>query len=413
MTKQEERSKARRKRRREKRRAEKKSVAFVPKKDLCIGDLDHSQTSAMHTIIDWWKEYQENGSVEPLTIGGYAGTGKSTLLGLVLPTLKDEKTNAPPVIAYVAFMGKAADVLCSKGLPASTIHSLIYNSTRNALGEMESERKDRKEIGNISLIVVDEASQVSDEIREDLEFFNIPLLYTGDHGQLPPVAGKGNIMEDPEIKLETPHRSALDSGIISLSTLAREGKRLPKGIYGVKEDTEVVGADRINDVDLLNAADVVICYSNRYRNGINVALREAKGFSGAIPAVGEKIICIKNNKTCGVFNGQVFTVVKSEDCVGHFVMDLLSESGELKQGLNIFREHFDGQEHPYVYGQTLFCQFEFAYAITGHKSQGSEWPNVLVVEEPMGRLNLEMKRRWMYTALTRASQKLTLVSRFR
>ena len=413
MTKQEERRKARRKRERIKRRAANQSSDFVPKKDLGLEDLDESQTAAMHTIIEWWNTYCEKGVVEPLPIGGYAGTGKSTLLSLVLPILIDKETMAPPKIAYVAYMGKAADVLCSKGLPASTIHSLIYNTTRNTLGEMISQLKSKRELDGICLIVVDEASQVDDDMRIDLESFGIPLLYTGDHGQLPPVAGKGNIMEDPKIKLETPHRSALDSGIITLSTLAREGTRLQKGVYGVKKDAKVLGANCIEDIELLNDADIVICYSNRYRKDINVALRNAKGYGGALPLVGEKIICIKNNRQCGVFNGQVFTVVDSVENAGHFVMDLLSESGEPKKGLNIFREHFDGHDHPKVYGSTLFCQFEFAYAITGHKSQGSEWPNVLVVEESMGRLNLEMKRRWMYTALTRASQSVTLISRFR
>ena len=373
-------------------------------------------------------------------------TGKSTLISIVIPSLENDGKEVR--VKYCAYMGKAANVLIMKGLPASTIHSLIYDYVEDPRPKLKNQLKhevnssikkklqramkdlnnrigDQKpdEVGKLfipkhadeieaDLIVVDEASQVPEGMRRDLESLGIPILYTGDHGQLKPVEGEGNIMEDPMFKLETPHRQALNSGIIQMATLVRTGESVDNGIMGVKKDAHKVPRSFINDVKLLVQADMIICYTNKTRASLNSSIREYKGYNGTYPEVGERLICVKNNKLTGLFNGLVLYVKSIRIEYGYLMMNCVDEIGKEYWNLMGCPNYFNGMPHPKLYGGETMDLFEFAYAITGHKSQGSEWEDVVVVEEKQLHTTLEDKRRWLYTALTRASKRLTWISRF-
>ncbi len=377
---------------------------------ITFEDLDGDQLVAYNGICEWWNVQSTIGGVsEPLTVGGFAGTGKSTLLSICLPNLKNSD-GSDVRVNYCAYTGKAANVLMTKGLSASTIHSLIYNAIPLPDGKFLFELKDREDIG-CQLIVVDEASMIPKDMQKDLESLGIPVLYTGDHGQLPPVEGYGNVMNNPRFKLETPHRQALESGIIQVATMFRQKERVKKGVYGKYGDTTVLGKSAINDTVLLSSADMVICHSNSRRKELNNRIREYRGYSGVIPQVGEKLICTRNNKNTRMFNGLIATVRSVEVIDKVYVMDLEDETGKVHLSIKVMPDYFTEGSHPRIFGETFFDLFEYAYAITGHKSQGSQWDNVVVIQEDMYRDKLEIKRRWIYTTVTRAAKKLTLISK--
>lgn len=383
-------------------------------KELTIEDLDNDQMKAFKGIHLWWKTQKDIGGVaEPLTIGGYAGTGKSTLLSIALPALRNAD-GSHVRIRYCAYTGKAASVLLQKSLPAQTLHSLIYHCE-----VVEGERifilKDPDEL-EADLVVVDEASMVPDDMREDLESLGIAILYTGDHGQLPPVKGEGNVMVNPVFKLETVHRQALESGIIKIATDVRQRKPLRCGVYGARKDVVVKRVKELeNDTELLLKADMVVCYKNTTRDDLNVKIRSHKGYKSQYPTIGEKLICVQNNKKTGMYNGLVLLVKAVKKEGSYLLMDLVDETGKeylnIRGATNYFEYDDDGNRHPHPKQKNGSSDkldlFEFAYAITGHKSQGSQWDNLVVIEERMFRQKMDIRIRWKYTTITRAAKQLT------
>lgn len=388
------------------------SVSNTLKTEITFEDLDKHQLMAYFGIHEWWKA----GSEDPLVIAGYAGCGKSALLSVALPALKNsDKSHVR--IKYAAYTGKASNVLITKGLKAQTIHSLIYNCEPipdpiTGITKIEFVLKEAFEV-DCELIVIDEASMLPDDMREDLESLGIPVIYTGDHGQLPPVVGKGNVMLNPDFKLEEPHRQALDSGIIEVATKVRTRKGIRIGTYGKNKDCHVHSSKKLTDIDLLSSADIVICYTNGRRTELNDQIREYKGFSGTMPQVGEKLICTRNNKNTGTVNGLIVIVEAIIEEAGHYLVNAVDEVGNKFYGLRVSKNHFQGYDHPKIQGQTLIDLFEFAYAITGHKSQGSQWPHVVVIEEKMHRQTIDLKRRWKYTTFTRAMSRLDYITLLR
>ncbi|MBA3679254.1 AAA family ATPase, partial [Candidatus Saccharibacteria bacterium] len=192
--------------------------------------LSGEQARALTAIGQWLKAFEKNGNPQFLTLGGYAGTGKTTLLAALRTILN---TNRPEIrISFAAFTGKAAlvlkhklktDNIMQRGDSVSTLHSLMYHS-EGSKDSAPSWRK-RDEL-KADLIVVDEASMVSEEIWQDLLSFGKPILAVGDHGQLPPIGSNFNLMDEPNLRLEKIWRQAADSPIISLATLARTSGEL-------------------------------------------------------------------------------------------------------------------------------------------------------------------------------------------
>ena len=418
----------RRKRQREKRKLEKQcnvtsdglnpltAELTKPKKVLTYEDLDPDQKKVYHGIAEWWENQQRVGGVaEPLVVAGFSGSGKTTTLSVSLPALENPD-GSKPKIAYAAYTGKAADVMRTKGMDASTIHYLIYNWFQTPQG-LISQLKDRDEL-DADIIVIDEASMVGTDLREELESIGIPVIYTGDHGQLSPVSDNPNsadenVMMNPHFKLEKVHRQALESGIISVGVDVRMEKRVPKGVYGINKDMIKVGSDAINDLELLNSADIFICYTNRIRNKYNTILRDLRGFEGTYPQVGEKLICTRNNREDRMFNGLIVTVESVKYEFSFLWMDLKDESGNMYYKVKVHPDYFEDGTHPKTFGKMVANYFEFGYCISGHRSQGSEWPSVVFVEEKMSMSTREEKRRWIYTVMTRAREKCVWISKFK
>jgi exodeoxyribonuclease-5 len=167
--------------------------------------LTNQQAEALSAIGAWLKASKDGGK-QYLTLGGYAGTGKTTLLAALRRVLR---SNMPTVkVGFVAYTGKAALVLRHKlvedkilqpGDSISTLHGLMYYSDS---GKSESPKWRKRESLKVDLVVVDEASMVSEEIWNDLISFGRPVLAVGDHGQLPPIGNNFNLMLEPDLKLD-------------------------------------------------------------------------------------------------------------------------------------------------------------------------------------------------------------------
>jgi exodeoxyribonuclease V len=193
----------------------------------------HEQKEVLRTLIEWLKS-----SREPyITVGGYAGTGKTTILGMLRTIL--HKVQPKLSVAFCAYTGKASRVL-EMALQLqnsrfdqdsiSTIHSLIYSPQVNKKGHITAWKK--KEVIKADIIILDEASMVDRDIFQDLLAYEKPLICIGDHGQLPPVNGSFNLMQLPMIRLETIHRQAAESPIIEVSIRAREDGKIPVKQFG-------------------------------------------------------------------------------------------------------------------------------------------------------------------------------------
>lgn len=372
--------------------------------------LEPEQQNAVDAVYTWYTE----GRKPRFTLAGLAGTGKSTIVNFVIEAL------GKPMVAYATFTGKAALVLRRKGIPCRTIHKLIYTPREDEKKNLIFELNDELD-APYDLIVVDEASMVDAEIREHLESFNIPVLYIGDHGQLPPIKGQAeNLLTRPDIKLEKIHRQAEGNPIIKLATLARKGIKIPFAKYG--EGIWKVHSHQIRDSHLLEA-DQVLCGKNKTRIQLNKRMRAALNFIDppdafySIPQTGDKIICLKNNWNRGLVNGLVgittgvkpFRPFKQEEeqFKDFDALEFMDEDGNPFSNI-LFEPTSFLVEKPEM-NKKDFEYFDYGYAITVHKAQGSQYINPVIYEEWLGKPDFHAK--WLYTAITRAAEKLILVAK--
>lgn len=365
-------------------------------------------------------------------ISGYAGSGKTTLVSHIIAALGVDPEND---VAYVAYTGKAAKVLSAKGNPnATTIHKLIYHSRQMPNGAYFYQLRKKLE-KEYKIIVVDEVSMVPVKMWMELLSFGIYIIACGDPGQLPPVSKDeaNGVLEHPHIFLDEIMRQAQESEIIRLTMDIREGKTiLPfKGneVHIVTKNELVSG--------MYTWADQVLVGTNNLRISINNEVRAMLG-RGETPENGDKVISLHNqwdylsstkapltNGTISILSDFEKDKIYLPKHIGTKPIDILYSTltedigGEFKNIPIDFQCLTEGipaltprQEYQLSKSKTYEgpkpMPFSYAYAITCHKAQGSEWDKVLVIEErfPFDR---EEHKRWLYTACTRAAQKLVLV----
>src|ERR1700748_3795628 len=258
------------------------------------------QDSALKAVADWLEAKPgKNGTPPVFRLFGYAGTGKTTLARHIAEGVDGE-------VKFAAFTGKAALVMRSKGCDgASTIHSLIYRARESGEEQPNFELWDDAPASKAKLIVIDECSMVDGELGRDLLSFGTPLLVLGDPAQLPPIQGGGFFTEsEPDAMLTEVHRQAQDDPIVRLSMDVRGGEYLEPGSYGA---TEVVRKSDLDPQRVLNA-DQVLVGRNATRRAYNNRMRERRGFEGEFPSAGDKLVCLRNNRKKGLFNGGLWTV---------------------------------------------------------------------------------------------------------
>ncbi|NQW09464.1 MAG: AAA family ATPase [Alphaproteobacteria bacterium] len=424
-------------------------------------NLSDMQARAIAAIRDWYEN--RRGEQQIFRLFGYAGTGKTTITALAIDALGFEPMTPGGLggVLFAAFTGKAALVMTRKGTPAQTIHSLIYRVSEatpeeiaRVTEDLASLRRDLPRMGpaerdfamtriaqlelrledihqpkflineqsalrDADLLVLDEVSMVGADMAHDLLAFGKPILVLGDPGQLPPIKGLGFFTEAaPDVMLTEVHRQAGDSAILRLATLAREGLPIPPGAH----DDHVWKMSRhdVGPAQMLQGGQV-ICGTNATRRSLNTAMKRAAGFGADYPTgSGEKIICLKNRHDLGLINGMFLTLTDVRlDPGDAFAFSAMVET---EDGLSIAgRQSFwRGEYADHValdpergrrewQARRGLIETSWGYAITCHKSQGSQWENVVVFDDGFGRTAAD-RNRWLYTAITRAERGLVILA---
>tara|TARA_Y100000310_G_scaffold344774_1_gene459392 strand:- start:620 stop:1921 length:1302 start_codon:yes stop_codon:yes gene_type:complete len=424
-------------------------------------DLSKDQAKAQDLACNWYKEFRDQYGVPDMDEGefdlskdtgnaapvkpldhqifrlfGYAGTGKTTTIRAIIQAL-----NIGGSVGFAAFTGKAALVMKKQGLPARTIHSLIYKvvepnkklcadlyqkvhkeGRKDLQTELEKAQKvsfvfnRESEVRDLDLLVLDECSMVNDEMLNDLLRFRVPIMVLGDPGQLPPIEGTGALIRDePDVILAEIHRQAGDSPIINFATRARSGIAIPRVLDGAAQCYELpVMSDIVPVIEKYNPQ--VLCGKNATRRKLNQFLRPGEGM---FPVKGEKLICLRNDSANELFNGMFAEVVEVGEIFDAAIeLTIQTElDGASPQKVRALSAHFEAYDRPKALEEVKWWQrtdtqeFDFGYAITVHKAQGSQWNNVLLVDDKFYVWDKPMRKRWLYTAITRAAENLTLISR--
>lgn len=369
-----------------------------------VDTLSPTQADGVRKIHEWLATPKFRRAQE-FRFFGTAGTGKTTAIATAV-------AEANLNMAYIAFTGKAASVMRRNGIDAQTLHSLIYRRVDDdpVTNKPRFERASRQDVGNFDLIVLDECSMIGTNMADDLLSFGIPVLAIGDPAQLPPVSDKDGLgyftRGKPDVLLTEVHRQAADSPILKLATQARQGETLKYGNYG---DSRVLFSGDI-DPDELWEADQVIVGTNATRARLNRRARAHYNMTDPIPMFGDKLICIRNNPSYGIFNGEMFTVIRCDQTSPSWlsldVVRLEDPTKEVIAGIKVHASMFVGGGKPEESTLSGSAQFDFGYAITAHKAQGSQWDNLVVIDESA--VFPDDKDKWLYTAITRAAKTITV-----
>lgn len=317
------------------------------------------------------------------SLGGLAGTGKTTVVSHLLKRLRGW--------SCCAFTGKAAEVLRHKGVDATTIHSLIYIPTderdRDGVPIFE-----RKPVLGCRGIIVDEASMVGKLLFNDLVSYGLPIIFVGDHGQLEPVGEDLNLMKSPDFKLETIHRNAGD--IAKFAHWLRDGHDAADF-----PDSPLIKIIQKKDcTPHVKDSDQIICAFNATRVAINRYVRQLRGETTDQPVIGDRVISLMNSRKYGIFNGSQ-GIIRS---VSPNRMSIAFDNGRHVK-LRYDTANFN-QERPDKSGR--YHPLDYAYCITCHKAQGSEYKKVTVYEQ---KSDLWDHKRWAYTAASRAREELVWI----
>ena len=356
------------------------------------------QDAALSAVARWL----QGGEPQLFRLFGYAGTGKTTLARHIAEAVDGD-------VVFAAFTGKAALVLRNKGCAgAQTIHSLIYRS-RGVDEESPTFVLNRESnAAKAKLIIIDECSMVDEDLGKDLLSFGTPVLVLGDPAQLPPVKGGGFFTEaEPDIMLTEVHRQAADNPIVRMSMIIREGGRLDFGDFG---QSRVIRRDSVNP-EIVLSADQVLVGMNKTRRLYNARMRQLMGRTEPVPVAGEKLVCLRNDKSKGLLNGGAWIVQELKTSKkGLVTMRVTPEddSSAKPVKVSVLPNFFDGTEDEIAWDLRKHTdEFTFGYALTVHKAQGSQWDDVVLFDE--GFAFREHRARWLYTGLTRAAETVTVV----
>ena len=390
--------------------------------------LTRKQSEGLLIAIDRynaWKKYT--------VISGYAGSGKSTLVRFIIEALDVDEDD----VCYCAFTGKAAEVLRKKGNKnACTLHRLLYESIPKPEGGFF---RKPKPVLDYKVIVVDEVSMAPKSLIDLLFKHNIYAICLGDPGQLPPIDKDedNHLLDHPHIFLDEIMRQAQESEIIQLTMKIRNNE--PINYYDGKE-VKIIPYSQLN-TGILQWGDQVLTATNATRQNINNQMRQLLNYPNH-PVDGDKMICLRNywedfsddgdpliNGTIGILKNSFQTwreiprVAKSNIKKFDILMGDLSipDTSDIYNLVDMdYKMILTGNKCcdwklsyrlgklRFRYGDIVPKEFTYAYAVTYWKAQGSEWDNVVVLEEQFP-YDKETHAKAMYTAATRASKKLVWI----
>lgn len=417
---------------------------------LTLSDLAPQQRHAFDLIADWF-----HGPDQLFYLGGWAGTGKSSIVKLVAAELVGLEHTC-----FAAYTAKAALVMRGYGCPrANTMHYWMYHPTDNDRDKIIQLQSDLKQLcedlktegyseaaikehpavqvveGKIfqetkkarrprfslnlgsavqthELGYLDEVSMVNDKMGLDWLSFGKKTLVTGDPFQLPPVAGEGYFTRrTPNLMLTEIHRQARDNPLIKVASEIRDSKLPAPGRYG---DSLVLRKDSCNPDflrKLVLESEQIIVGKNKTRHNFNNRIRQLRGFKDKYPEVGERVICLRNDNEQGLINGEQYNVVEVITVTEEIErLDMVVEpvTGGPPIEVHCHTHHFLGKEkelEKHYWEKREAQEFDYAYAVTCHKAQGSQFKNPVIFNESWG----ADRFKWLYTATTRAQQSFTLV----
>ena len=420
---------------------------------------------------------------------GYAGTGKTTIVGAIVNNLWKAKKSA----VLMAPTGRAAKVIANySGKEAFTIHKKIYFPKKDSGGAVKFVLQPNKHKNTV--FIVDEASMIPDtpsdskfvengSLLDDLMQYvyaghNCKLLLIGDTAQLPPVkldispALDENTLalnydkEVTRMELDEVVRQGQDSGILVNATILRDVLARDihdyfkfdlsdfKDIVRLVDGYEIM--DAINDAysNLGNEETAIIVRSNKRANLYNQQIRNRILFNENELSAGDYLMVVKNNyfwlkpstEAGFIANGDIIEVLEIfsiKELYGFrfaevkvrmvdypkmrpFETVLLLDTIEAEtpslpyEDSNLLYQEvmkdYENETSKYkkflkVKANKYFnaLQVKFSYAITCHKSQGGQW-NTVFVEQPYLPNGIDKDYlRWLYTAVTRAKEKLYLI----
>lgn len=384
-------------------------------------EISTEQREALRQIFGWLGTEPQ----QPYILGGYAGTGKSTLVAIIRLILKKKRPDWR--IAFTSFTGKATRVLAGKlkeqkaVFPkdrVSTLHSFLYAPIMAKNGQIESWI--RKDKFPYQLLIIDEASMITEDIWRDIQMTGLPVLAVGDHGQLPPIGSSLHLMEKPDFRLESIHRQAAGSPVLEVAQLAREQGFIPVRQFGpgvAKYDAQTSEAQvMINDFfQSYQSGTLFLTGFNSSRVKINGSIRAAQWRDPERPESGDEVVCLKNDWEIGIYNGMtgrlqnVQVARQEDDRVISYKGEVVDDDGNIIYAGLLAAEQF---HQPSTLKFTKQQQreigqlFDYGYALTVHKAQGSQAPRVVVIEERSQHMSDEEWRRWLYTAVTRTEEEL-------
>ncbi len=452
-------------------------------------DFPHTTTTKQDIALQLLAKFVlSTNKNETFLLKGYAGTGKTTIVGSLVKNLTKVKKRS----VLLAPTGRAAKVISNySNKQAFTIHKKIYfpKSEKGSVSFNLQENKHRD-----TIFIVDEASMIPD-INQDSKLFengsllddlmqyvysgnNCKLLLIGDSAQLPPVhlsispALDSRVLENQYnrevimLELDEVVRQQKDSGILENATRIRE--RLDDELYEAFKFSGTDFPDIIRPTDgqeimdaindsysaLGNEDTVIIVRSNKRANLYNQSIRERILFQDSELSAGDYLMVVKNNyfwvdnasEAGFIANGDIVEVLEIfafKELYGFrfaevkmrmvdypnmkpletvLLLDTLTsespsltydESNKLYQEVmkDYVNEKSKYKKFLAVKNNKYFnaLQVKFSYAITCHKSQGGQW-NTVFVEQPYLPNGIDKEYlRWLYTAITRAREKLYLI----
>lgn len=392
------------------------------------------QQAALSAVGQWLKDPTS----QVFRLFGYAGTGKTTLARHLAAQLDGH-------VLFGAFTGKAAAVLRERGCyGATTLHSMLYHvrdQDKTKLFELkdildktpenhpdyaenlalyeEERRRVRRPlfmlnpdgvIKDAALLILDECSMVDAALGKDVLSYGKKVLVLGDPAQLPPVAGGGFFTNaKPDILLTEIHRQAADNPIIRWATMVRNGETLPYMDAGLAKKFK---KDRVDAAWWQKNAGQILCGKNDTRTRLNANVRKLLGYTEPYPRLGERLVCLKNNHKLGLLNGEIWLACGKPIAVDPEWPNELTQWAKPESGngdtlkLTMDAGIFRGEEPS---SRTLE-HFDYGYCLTVHKSQGSQWDTVTLYDDGFGKRDPEVRKRWLYTAITRAQRQLHIVT---
>ena len=372
--------------------------------------LTDEQQFIVDKAIDWFY----NDSNQVFEFDGGPGTGKSVVLNEII-----QRLNLDPLteVAPMSFIGAASLVMRMKGLiSARTAHSWIFRVVPvKMLDDKGKPIMDSlmncpimipkfipvDNLGdNIKIIVIDEAYSMPASLRPKIERFGLKIIACGDQNQLPPVNDYPAFLTGSNTYHLTKCIRQLGRDDINfICNRVNKGLPLVNGYYG---NSLIINYNELS-LNMLLWADMVICGTNKTRDRINAQIREAKGFKGKLPQYGEKVVCRNNNWLEGITfdngaqlnlcNGLIGNVVNNPDVSSYdgklFSMDFqpyLAPQAIFRNSRCNYKYMISDYETRQKIKNSRYevgNKFEYAYCITAHIAQGSQFHKVVYIEEPM------------------------------